>query len=137
MSHATAAHPAAGRYDSLHGDEGIDLEPYMERALEEVVETVLNYGMYPQPRRVSLYFTTGSTAPRQFDLYDWILETNAVDPSELREYFILSLNDHSSCGMFEDARSKWEKKLTEKLLDHFAGSEIVRERAEKLAEEGP
>lgn len=121
--------------DSNHGDGGIDLEPHMENALESVVETIMLFGEYPQPKRGRYRPFTTPPAPKQFDLYDWILENNIVDPSDLREYFILSMNDHSLIGPFEAARSRLEKELEKRLKEQLAESEMVQEKAREFAEE--
>lgn len=126
----------AGRNDKTHGDEdGIDLEPHMENALESVVETIMRFGEYPQPRKHIPGMPYRNLRPRQFCLHDWILEKNIFDPSELREYFILSMNDHSITGSFSDARSRWEKELEKRLKELLAGSEMVQEKAREFAEE--
>lgn len=134
MANTHAAHPAAGRYDNLHGDEdGIDLAPHMENALESIVETIMNFGEYPQ--RVGLFMTTGSRHPRQFDLYEELQDEKFIEHADLLEFFICAINDYSACGAFSDLRGRWEKRLTTMLLDKLADSEIVREKALEYAEE--
>lgn len=136
MAHATAAHPAAGRFDNVHGDEGgIDLAPHMENALESVVETIMNFGEYPQPRRVGLFITTGSPRRKQYDLYEELQDEKFIEHADLLEFFICAMNDYSTCGAFSDLRGRWEKRLTEHLLDKLADSEIVRDKALEYAEE--
>ena len=120
----------------VHGDEdGIDLTPFMEGALQSVVETILAYGEFPAPRRVGMFMTTGSTRRKQFDLYEELQDEKFIEHADLLEFFILAMNDASTCGWFSTLRSRWEKRLTEMLLDKLADSEIVRDKAEQLAEE--
>lgn len=116
---------------------GIDIEPYLADALESVVETILLFGEYPQPRPNA--WRTGKTPPkREFDLYDF-LEAHEGDPYRmpeectLREYFILSLTDRTTYGPFSDARDRWEKKIEKALRDDLAGGELVQAKALQLA----
>ncbi len=121
----------AGRMDHLHGDEDqVDPERYLEPALEEVVEIIMNFGQWPQPRRVGTFITTGSNAPKLLDLYDCLADR--IDYSELLEYFILSLNDRGIIGPFSDSRARWEKRVEKMLVDHLTGSELVADHAAKL-----
>ena len=124
----------------VHGDEGgIDVEPFAERALEDVVETILNFGVYPQPVR----WKPGRTQPippTEFDLYEFLFEENdkgqmRIDPVDACEFFILAQKDHTRYGPFETARSKWEKKITEMLTDHLRDSDMVTELAAQMAED--
>ena len=126
------------KMSEAHGDEHltIDLEPHLEGALEMVIECVMNFGVWPQPRKVGRFITSGSSRPTRFDLYDFLESKNVPEEAELREFFIASLNTTSSTwGAFSDMRSMWEKKITKLLTEHFTGSEIVKELAQKLAEE--
>jgi hypothetical protein len=120
-----------------HGDEDIvDTTNYEEQALEEVLECILNFGQWPQPRRVGALFSSGGNGPKQFDLYDFLAERSGlIEFSELLEFFCLALNDHSRIGVFEDSRSRWEGKITKALTEHLAGHPIVIGQAQKLKTE--
>lgn len=124
-----------------------DITPFLEAALEEVVETIMDFGQWPQPRKVGLFITSGSTKPKEFDLYDFLDGEHEVtlrgykytprrmDHSDLLEYFILSMADHNTAGEFQLSRSRWEKKVTAMLNDHLKDSTIVAKVAAKLEQE--
>lgn len=124
MAH-TAAHPAAGRFDSVHGDEdGIDLAPHMDQALEEVVETVMLFARYPQPSKTR-------QRAASFDLYDFV--DKKYDRAELVELVVGFLTSYGSdLGNIQQREAAKLEKMVEQEL---AGGEIVRERAEELANE--
>lgn len=122
----------SGRNDRAHGDEGLtDFEPFMESALESVVETILFFGEYPQPRRVGTFITTGSRRPKQFDLYEFL--EDKIELCELLEFFICSLNDQTNYGAFSDLRSRWEKRIEKMLVEHLTGHAIVMDKALEMA----
>jgi hypothetical protein len=123
---------ASRQSNEAHGDEGgLDLAPHMENALELVIEDILKYGEYPQPRRVGLFITTGKGGPRQFDLCEFVQEN--IDAGDILESFVKYAICSDRDRDFE--AMKWERKFSAMLLENLAGSEIVRERAEQLAEE--
>lgn len=110
---ATVAPEGAGRYDHADPEQGtIDLEPHME-----------------------LFMTTGSTRRKQYDLYEELQDEKFIEHADLLEFFICAMNDYSTCGAFSDLRGRWDKRLTEHLLDKLADSEIVRDKALEYAEE--
>lgn len=132
----TASRTNPGRYDKDHGDEGtLDLEPHMEGALEHVVETIMNFGVYPQPRCVGLFMTTGSNRRTEFDLYDDLIDEKFIEHADLLEFFILSMNDAGHYGSFYNLRSSWEKRLEKYLSTKLQDSSMVREKAEEYMEE--
>jgi len=119
-------------YSGCHGDEGkIDLAPHMENALESVVETIMLYGEYPQRRKV---WRNGAfvvlPASKQFDLWSWLARNiNSDDRNEFMFAMTVDYNRHS------DTLTKWRDKIEKRLIEELAGSEMVREKAEQLAEE--
>lgn len=115
-----------------HGDEdykeGNDL--YKERALEDVVETIMLYGEYPQPRRAS-YGLSFVQRIRQFDLREWLTEN--YKPEEIADFMVRAMTDY---GLdFDEERllqtDSIEKQLTVELRD----SPIVLDKADELARE--
>lgn len=106
-----------------------------EAALEEVVECIINFGCYPQPRRVGTFITSGSNKPKQFDLYDFLCDKGTPEFSDLLEYFILSMNDWSRAGPFEGQRSRWLHRVETMLTAHLKDSGIVQDRAAVLRAE--
>lgn len=129
-----AAPEGAGRYDKPHGDEGqIDLEPHMAQALTDVVEVILAFGQYPQPRQMQPSRLAYCLAPRriEFDLREWVNEH--IDPGEMAELYVSMLTDFS---LEHDTRRHAETSRVEAMLrEELRDSNIVRDRAEKLAEE--
>lgn len=115
----------AGRNDHLHGDEGTtDLDPFMAEALESVVETITLFGQYPQPRK-------GRFERIQFDLQEWM--TEHYDPADLANLAMCAVINFGSC--FDDRRLKESASLEQRLKDELRDSEIVREKAQELADD--
>ena len=106
-----------------HGDENwVDaVEPTereLARALEEIVECILDHGGYPAQGR------------RQFDLYDFLFDSR--DPSYAMEVFIAAMSSDSRALETRIAR---ERKLVEAvLIKHLTGSELVADLAAEYAE---
>lgn len=100
--------------------------PIHERALGDVVETIMLFGEYPQPHRQRRFY------PRQFDLVPFLLR---IHPAELREFVMLALTDHGRSGDFETARDRLEKQVRAMLMEHLRDSDMVRERVAQLIEE--
>lgn len=98
-----------------HGDENIPMQPTprdYELALEQVIETIMDCGMWPEPKR-------GGFTKSQFDLYDFLLENR--DPSYFLEMYLGVL---TGSNIWE--RTQREIKTVEAMLaDHFRGSEII------------
>lgn len=105
-----------------YGDEGIiDLEPYMQEALEYVVDIILLHGQFPRPSIVER---------PQFDLPEWLAENMEHD---LREFaFAMTLDlDRFRHSEILDA---WREKVHGRLMQELAGSEMVLDEAERLRE---
>ena len=94
-------------------------ERELELALEEVVETILNYGQWPMKGRP------------KFDLYDFILEHR--DTSFLVEMYVASLS--SNAQAFEDKLERERRNVEELLIAHLRDSDIVQDLAEENAAE--
>jgi hypothetical protein len=111
--------------NEAHGDEDVLAQPSerdFELALEQVIETVMNNGMWPAPKR-------GGFTKSQFDLYDFLNENR--DPSYFLEMYLAVLTGANTYD-----RIRRETKAVEELLaDHFRGSEIVNELAHEIARE--
>jgi len=101
-----------------HGDEDwVDaVEPTereLARALEEIVECILDHGGFPKQGR------------RQFDLYDFLFENR--DSSYAMEVFIAAMSSDSRAFETRIAR---ERKLVEAvLIKHLTGSDMVADHA--------
>ena len=94
-------------------------ERHYELALEEIVETILNYGQWPMKGRP------------KFDLYDFILEHR--DTSFLVEMYVASLS--SNAQAFEDKLERERRNVEELLIAHLRDSDIVQDLAEENAAE--
>ncbi len=113
-------------FSGFHGDEGtIDIEPFMADALESVVDTIMLYGDYPHPTS-KRFLQVG----KQFDLYDWLLEN--VDEDDRNEFAFAMTVDYDE---HSETLARWRGKIQKRLMEELAGSEIVMEKAEQLAEE--
>ena len=107
-----------------HGDEDYKAEPTereLERALETIVECILDHGGYPAQGR------------RQFDLYDFLFDNRDPRwPLYAMEVYVAAMS--SNTRAFE-TRVERERKLVEAVLfKHLTGSELVAERAAEDAE---
>ena len=93
-----------------------------ELALEGVVETVMDCGMWPQPVK-------GKFKKSEFDLYDFLLEER--DPSYFLEMYIgcVTGNDVS------DRIRREQETIKEMLKKHFKDSDIVNDIAAEYAED--
>jgi len=110
-----------------HGDEDMVAEPtdqQMTQALEEVVEIILDSGMYPEPQKNK--FTRS-----QFDLYDFLLEHR--DTSYMVEMYVnsLSMNQEWALETRRDRERKWVEAM---LIEHLSDSDIVYNHAVENAE---
>lgn len=108
-------------------------ESYLERAREKIIETVLLFGVYPQPRQPSPFKQHRLV---RFMLSEFLFDTAGkmyIDPSELEDFFVSALIDHSTIGAFADCRNRWEKKVEGWLSDFFDDSnDLVLEVASEL-----
>ena len=101
----------------FHGDEDLRDEPSqreLELALEEIVETILNYGQWPMKGRP------------KFDLYDFILEHR--DTSFLLEMYVAAMSSNTEA--FADRLERERRNVEELLIAHLRGSAIVEDLAE-------
>ena len=119
-----SAHPDAGRNDAYpdpYTEPGaIDIEPFLDLALEDAVDTIMRHGRYPARGAV------------MFDLLSWVLDSDSINE---RKFYVAMLTDRSrdgAAGMLYAERSRFDALLTENLRD----SDIVRARAMELATEG-
>lgn len=121
--------PAALPYSGDHGDHGIDLAWHLAEALTDVVETIMNYGQWPAPRLPAMHPRPARRI--EFDLREWVNEH--IDPAEMAEVYVSMITDFS---LEHDTRRHAETSRVEAMLrEELRDSNIVQERAEKLAEE--
>lgn len=112
---------AALRIEMQRQDDAPTL--YMQDALESVVETVMLFGQYPQPR-ASQYQPVRRV---QFLLCDWIGEN--IDVSTMAMFMACSLDYGTE---FDTLRYKNEENIRLALMEHFKDSDIVQEKAEEM-----
>jgi len=93
-----------------------------ELALENVVETVMDYGMWPQPMK-------GKHKKSEFDLYDFLLEER--DPSYFLEMYIGCITGNE----ISDRIRREQATIKEMLEKHFKDSDIVNDLAAEYASE--
>jgi hypothetical protein len=96
---------------------------YEEMALEEVVETILDYGQWPRPR-IGKY-----QARVEFSLYEFLQEHR--DPSFMLEMYEACICDDND--QLEIRRIRERKEIAEMLTAHLRNSDMVAEHAEFLA----
>ncbi len=92
---------------------------HYELALDEVVDSILEYGQWPTSGRA------------QFDLYDFLDEHR--DPSYAAEMYVASLS--SNMYALQVRRDRERKTVTEMLRNHLADSDFVADLAAEYAEE--
>ena len=114
-----------GRYDDLHGDEDEKLALDMEGALEDVVETIMLFGQYPQPSQ-------RNRSRVQFQLDEYLSDHFWDEESVLGAYeaYLTQFNT-----AFEDKRMRESERLSESLTEHLRDSAIVREHAIRVAQQ--
>jgi len=93
---------------------------YEEMALEEVVETILDYGQWPRPR-IGKY-----QVHVEFSLYEWLQENR--DPSFMLEMYVAALSGYQ----LEERIDRERKEITERLTAHLRGSEIVQTLSDEI-----
>jgi hypothetical protein len=92
---------------------------HYELALDEVVESILEYGQWPKRGRA------------QFDLYDFLDEHR--DPSFALETYVASMSSNDTA--LKNRRDRERKTVTEMLRNHLAESDFVADLAAEYAEE--
>lgn len=127
---ARAAPEGAGRFDHTHGDEStIDLAPHLARALDDVVEP--SCPTAAGPRRS---FPASTRSPRAAS--NSTSGNGSTSTSTRRKWPNCNISLITDFSLEHDTRRHAETSRVEAMLrEELTGSAIVRERAEKLAEE--
>ena len=108
------------RQNEAHGDEDQRrelTERELELALEEIIETILDYGGYPAQGR------------RQFDLYEWLIEER--DLSYAWEMYVASMS--SNTRALEKRIERERASVEAMLINHLTGSDMVFDLANQRA----
>jgi len=114
-NHMVTGDPDAGTYDP---------DEYRERALDEVIETIMLWGQYPAPNPYR--------PPRriEFDLAEWVAEN--VDVSELAQFLGAHIaNDEKK----DEKQLVLEVDISAKLSEHLRDSDMVADKIEELHED--
>lgn len=116
VEHAELQHDLAGR----------DIEPFMARAMDDVVECIQQHGQYPAPAKRNGF----GLVRVQFDMAEFIVD-------ELYKGELLYDFAAEALHALDDAdKAFWLKDKIEKALRaRLEGSEIVQARARQLAED--
>jgi len=91
---------------------------HYELALDEVVDSILEYGQWPKNGRA------------QFDLYDYLMDR---DPSYAAEMYVASMS--SNLHALQVRRDRERKTVEAMLVEHLRDSHWVADLAAEYAEE--
>ena len=108
-----------------HGDEDEKLALDLEGALEEVVETIMLFGQYPQPSQ-----RNRSRVEFRLDEY---LSDHFWDEEAVLAAYEAYLTDFST--VFDEKRMRESARLSACLTDYLRNSVIVRDHAERVAQQ--
>jgi len=134
MSRAFVSSAVPAEIAERISDCGIDAAPFMDDALDEVIDTIMLFGVYPQPRQVWRDGRFHPAAERaQFDLQEWVAEN--IDPVQLAESYTDFICSAAFGVAGEDRRDQQQKAVDKMLRDFLAGSDMVRDKAEEFAAE--
>ena len=114
------------------GDGIVPTADEIETARGEIVETIMLFGQWPQPRPESDHRMPHRV---QFLLSEFIANRENPDVEELAQFMVLAItNRHGSDGYFVDSCNRWEEEITEQLEAHFTAEHpLVVERAQDIA----
>lgn len=115
----------------IHGDENTyDPEPYRQAALDSVIETIMLFGEYPQPRTLIGGRMCGQPRRCEFDLQEWVTEN--MEPFETAAFLVAHITGYDSCDVMQ---STFEKMIEERLRVELADSGMVDDVIEQLYED--
>ena len=113
-NHMINGDPDAGTYDP---------DEYRERALDDVIDLIMLFGVYPPPR------VYGKPHRIEFDLAEWVAEN--VDVGELAQFLVAHIANDDDKNMRQD---RLEKEIAAKLREHLRDSDMVVDKIEELHE---
>ncbi len=101
-----------------------DPEPYRQAAIDSVIETIMLFGQWPQPR------TDGQHRRMEFDLAEWMAEN--FEPAEMSAFIVAHIcNDDDRNARQDDIERRIETQLRAELAD----SSMVESVIEQLHED--
>ena len=113
----------------IHGAENTyDPEPYRQRALDDVIETIMLFGQWPQPRTGHGWHNAQRRV--EFDLQEWIVEN--MGPNETAAFLVAHISGYESRDIMQ---STFEKRIEAALRTEFAESDMVESVIEQLHED--
>lgn len=92
---------------------------HYELALDEVVESILEYGQWPKKGRA------------QFDLYDYLLDNR--DPSYPMEMYVASMSSNDTA--LKNRRDRERKTVEAMLIKHLQDSHWIADLAAEYADD--
>ena len=95
----------------------------MDLALDEVVETILECSMWPEPQK-------GKFTRSKFDLYEFLIEHR--DPSYAMELYVASMS--SNTRALKDRIERERNTVEAMLIEHLKDSDLVADLAAEYAE---
>ena len=105
--------------NEAHGDEDLQQEKFLQDALVEIIQVILESGGYPAQGR------------RRFDLYEFLDERR--DPSFFLEMYVATMSSNNNA--LESRIDRERATVEQMLVEHLTGSEIVSELAAEYAAE--
>ena len=101
----------------------------MARALDDVIECIMDFGEYPEPKRDARGNRVSSKATRRFDLKDWLI--NKRDEAYKAEFIVCMIirSAYDRGLLISRERNVFESELRPELAD----SDIVSDRALQMA----
>lgn len=116
-------------HHSVPEQEGVDAASYLERVLEDVVDTIMTFGEYQQPRFNRLF--TSAARPRLFDLQEWLTDNWSAE--DIANFAMCALVDF---GLdFAERRHREADRVRGQLMVELKDADFVMDMAEQLAEE--
>ena len=107
-----------------------DPEPYRQAALDSVIETIMLFGEYPQPRTLIGGRMYGHPRRCEFDLQEWITEN--MEPCETAAFLVAHITGYDSRDIMQ---ATFEKMIEERLRAELAESGMVESKIEELYED--
>ena len=102
-----------------------DPEPYRQSALDSVIETIMLFGQYPQPRTGTGWHT--QTRRVEFDLSEWVAEN--MEPADLAHFMVVHICNDENKDLQRDKAEKW---IEEQLRGELVDSDMVMEKIDDL-----
>ncbi len=107
-----------------------DPEPYRQAALDSVIETIMLFGQWPQPRSSLRIWLNEQPRRVEFDLAEWMAEN--FEPAEMSAFIVAHIcNDDDRNARQDDI----ERRIETQLRDELAESGMVESKIEELHEE--